>query len=181
MKRIQPSIFLGIIGGILCLVGAALFLLSSTIPSNFSFENPTSSECVGNTQIPEKVRNWCEWIIEYSAKKHLDPLMIAAIIQQESGGDPFAISKNGAVGLMQIMPGDGTAMTYQCFNGPCFKDRPSTQQLLDPEYNILYGTELLSGYIEQTGNIRDALRSYGPINMGYEYADRVLELTKGIK
>jgi soluble lytic murein transglycosylase-like protein len=181
MRRIQAAILPGLLGGILCLVGVAMFLLPSPEWNDPATNVQQSNGCSTNLKIPAKVRGWCEWIDEYGAKWQLDPLLIAAIIQLESGGDPAAISKNGAVGLMQVMPGDGKALAFQCVAGPCFSDRPSTGVLLNPEYNISYGTELLSYLLSESGTLRDALRSYGPIDVGYEYADQVLEIRERFK
>jgi len=33
---------------------------------------------------------------------------------------------------------------------------------------------MLAGLVGKTGNLRDALKSYGPMNVGYYYADKVL-------
>jgi soluble lytic murein transglycosylase-like protein len=63
-----------------------------------------------------------------------------------------------------------------CVNGPCFSSRPSTAQLLDPEFNISYGTRMLAQLINKQGDIREALRAYGPMNVGYYYADKVISL-----
>lgn len=122
----------------------------------------------------DSIRQWCD-LIESSAEEHgLDPNLIAAVMVQESGGDPRAYSKSGAVGLLQIMPRDGLAAGFMCINGPCFGSRPSIDELFDPEFNISYGARMLAGLIQRHGNPRDALKAYGPINMGYYYADLVL-------
>ncbi|MFZ2664562.1 MAG: transglycosylase SLT domain-containing protein [Patescibacteria group bacterium] len=47
----------------------------------------------------------------------LDPTTLAVLIFWESGGDPNALSSDGAVGLMQVMPRDGVAATFQCLMG----------------------------------------------------------------
>ena len=36
---------------------------------------------------------------------NVDPIMLRAMAQHESGGQSDAVSKKGAVGVMQIMPG----------------------------------------------------------------------------
>lgn len=43
-------------------------------------------------------------IARYSAKYGLDPVLVAAVIEVESSGKPWARSPKGALGLMQVMP-----------------------------------------------------------------------------
>ena len=102
--------------------------------------------------------------------------MIAALIWQESGGNPVAYSSSGAVGLMQVMPRDGLAANFICANGPCFASRPTIEELQDPKFNVKYGTAMLAGLLERSGSLRDALKSYGPMDVGYYYADKVLAI-----
>jgi hypothetical protein len=33
---------------------------------------------------------------------------------------------------------------------------------------------MLAGLVRRTGSLRDALKSYGPMDVGYYYADKVL-------
>jgi soluble lytic murein transglycosylase-like protein len=132
------------------------------------------SSCSISSKYPEKVLQWCGLIERYSHENNLDPNLIAALILQESGGNSQAYSKSGAVGLMQVMPRDGLAAKFNCINGPCFASRPSMAELYDPEFNVSYGTRMLAGLIRRHGDIREALRSYGPMDMGYRYADIVL-------
>lgn len=80
---------------------------------------------------------------------------------------------------MQVMPKDGIASEFVCVNGPCFAGRPSTNELLDPEYNVDYGSRMLAGLIEKYGSEREALKAYGPYNVGYYYADKVLAIRGG--
>jgi len=66
----------------------------------------------------------------------LSPALVNAMIVTESHGDPAAISRAGAQGLMQLMP--ATAATYGVFNA------------FDPESNVSggcrYMRDLLSRY-----------------------------------
>jgi soluble lytic murein transglycosylase-like protein len=97
---------------------------------------------------------------------------------QESAGKPDAYSKSGAVGLMQVMPRDGLASKFMCVNGPCFSDRPSMEELFDPEYNVAYGTRMLAELVQHYGDVRTALKAYGPKDVGFYYADLVLGIAR---
>jgi soluble lytic murein transglycosylase-like protein len=135
-----------------------------------------AENCPLNPNYPQSILQWCGLISQYSQKNNLEPNLVAAVMLQESGGNPQAYSKSGAVGLLQVMPNDGLASGFMCVNGPCFSARPSTQQLYDPEFNIAYGTKMLADFIQKYGDIREALHAYGPINMGYRYADIILSI-----
>jgi soluble lytic murein transglycosylase-like protein len=140
-----------------------------------------STGCQVSGKFPPKILQWCELITSYAIQNSLSPDLVAAVIWQESGGNPTAYSKSGAVGLMQVMPKDGKAASFMCINGPCFSSRPSTAELNDPEFNIAYGTEMLAELYQRRGTIRDALMSYGPMNVGYYYADKVLNIYESYK
>jgi hypothetical protein len=133
-----------------------------------------SGKCKVSGSFPDKILQWCDDITRYSKKAGLDPDLVAALIWQESGGNPLAYSKSGAVGLMQVMPRDGIAAAFMCVNGPCFTNRPTIAELQDPAFNIQYGTGMLANLVAKYGDIRDALVYYGPRDVGYYYADKVL-------
>ena len=137
---------------------------------------PSESSCLVSPSYPESIRQWCDSISRYSALHGLSPDLIAALIWQESGGNPQAYSKSGAVGLMQVMPSDGLAASFNCVNGPCFASRPTIQELQDPEFNIAFGTKYLAQQITRQGDLRSALKAYGPMNVGFSYADKVLAI-----
>ncbi len=82
-----------------------------------------------------------------AARRGLDPALVKAIIEVESGGRSDARSPKGAVGLMQLMPGTASDMGV--------RDRTDYQQ------NIKGGTGYLSSLIERfDGNIVLALAAY---------------------
>lgn len=136
-------------------------------------------ECGLPDRVMDSVLQWCGQIERVAEKYNVDASLIAAVMMQESGGQPEVISTSGAVGLMQVMPSDGVASSFMCVNGPCFAARPSTSELLDPDFNLDYGVRMIAGLIQKYGGVRDALRSYGPYNVGYYYADKVLALQAG--
>jgi soluble lytic murein transglycosylase-like protein len=154
----------------------ALPIQAVMVDQNADTTNLSSSpgDCQINPNYPETILQWCGLITDYAEQRGLEPNLIAALIWQESGGKPQAYSSSGAVGLMQIMPSDGLAASFQCINGPCFSNRPTITELEDPEFNIAYGTKMLAGLQARTGNLREALKSYGPMNVGYSYADKVI-------
>ena len=198
MTRVQKAVFPGTMAGILFLLffthmlGGTRKSLSTEQVVVSAMQNmapqPTATLDHTNTSIsnnqgcaispsfPPSIQQWCETISQYANQHGLDPDLVAAVMLQESGGNPQAYSKSGAVGLMQVMPKDGLAAKFQCINGPCFASRPSTEELYRPDFNIEYGTRLLSSLITHYGSVRDALKAYGPMDMGYRYADIVLAI-----
>jgi soluble lytic murein transglycosylase-like protein len=149
---------------------------SSTASPAPSENTAVTALCSVSARFPKSVLQWCELITRYAEKHGLPPDLVAALIWQESGGNPTAYSRSGAMGLMQIMPSDGLAAAFRCQNGPCFQNRPKMDELKDPEFNIKYGTRMLAGLLQRNGSLREALKSYGPMNVGYYYADKVLGL-----
>jgi soluble lytic murein transglycosylase-like protein len=142
---------------------------------------PANEECTVSPLFPAKVRKWCSFIMANAAKHTLSPDLLAAVIWLESGGNELAYSRSGAVGLMQVMPRDGLSASFMCINGPCFKDRPTSVELQDPAFNIAYGSRYLAGLLSRKGDLREALKSYGPMDAGYTYADKVLSIFQRYK
>jgi len=142
--------------------------------SDDPLEQPGISGCELSDRYPQSILQWCDLIIHYAEDHGLPPNLVAALIWQESGGNPSAYSSSGAVGLMQVMPRDGLAASFMCINGPCFASRPAMVELQDPEFNIDYGTRMLAGLFARYQDMREALKRYGPQDAGYTYADKVL-------
>jgi soluble lytic murein transglycosylase-like protein len=135
-----------------------------------------SFSCRVSSAYPAEVRQWCGWITQYAEANNLHPDLVAGLIWYESGGDPLAYSRSGAVGLMQVMPRDGLAAEFMCVNGPCFANRPARAELEDPRFNIEYGTRMLAGLRNRYQDLRTGLKAYGPANVEYTYADKVLAI-----
>ncbi|MCX7976243.1 MAG: lytic transglycosylase domain-containing protein [Bellilinea sp.] len=193
MNQASKAIFPAVIIGILVVVGISRALLNPSLTVQASdLETPptpveqasaeeadqtdSSIECQLSPRYPQKIQQWCPYIQQAAIQYQLDANLIAAVMLQESGGNPDAYSRSGAVGLMQVMPRDGKAAEFMCVNGPCFANRPSMQELFDPQFNIDYGVRMLAGLIQRKGDVREALKSYGPMDMGYAYADKVLAI-----
>ena len=146
---------------------------SASAPSQ---DNQAPLTCAISMNYPEKIQQWCEIITAAAQNTGLPANLIAAVILQESGGKPAVLSHSGAVGLMQVMPRDGVATEFMCVNGPCFTNRPSIAELKDPAFTVNYGSGMLANLFAKHGSYREALFRYGPIDMGYVYADKVLTI-----
>jgi len=122
-----------------------------------------------------------EFIISAAEAYGVDPLLVKALIQVESGYRPTAKSPRGAVGLMQIMP--STARAYNVRNP------------FDPKANIEAGVRHLKALLDRFGGDRTelALAAYNagvgavekfngvpPYRETRNYVTRILELA-GIK
>jgi soluble lytic murein transglycosylase-like protein len=176
---IRKAIFPGILAGSLMIILISSYLLTPNVVWASTQNNPEindTSSCNLPRSFPDSILQWCKLLELYSQQNSLDERLVAAVMLQESGGNPQAYSGSGAVGLMQVMPSDGIAAGFLCGAGPCFSSRPTMQELFDPDFNISYGTAMLASLIRKYGNERDALRAYGPMDIGYGYADIVLEI-----
>jgi len=79
-------------------------------------------------------------------RNHLDPALVAAVIYAESQFDPRAVSDQGAVGLMQVLPATADQIAHET-GGVSF----TSADLQDPSINIRYGTRYLRTVLDQFG------------------------------
>lgn len=94
--------------------------------------------------------------IRLHAGARVDPYLVAAIIREESQYDPRAVSRSGALGLMQLLP--ATAQTMARQQG--IRD-VSREELFDHETNIRFGTGYLAQMLERfEGNVVQAVAAY---------------------
>jgi soluble lytic murein transglycosylase len=99
---------------------------------------------------------WWEAIQTESAKRGLDPYLVASLIRQESEFNPSAISYANAYGLMQLLPSVGKSMARE--EGMTHFE---TFQLLDPLTNIKLGTLYLRKMLDKFGGVQEyALAAY---------------------
>ena len=102
--------------------------------------------------------------IKLQGAKGVDPYLIAAIIREESQYDVKAVSRVGAIGLMQVMP--ATANTVAQRVGLPAVGR---EDLFDQETNIRIGVRYVEQLLEQfSGNLVYTIASYnaGPLAVG---------------
>jgi soluble lytic murein transglycosylase-like protein len=100
---------------------------------------------------------------------------LRAMIIQESGARPFALSRKGAQGLMQLLPATGRAL--------------GVRDPFDPIQNVQAGARYLASLVQRFGDIRLALAAYNagpgrveayggvpPFQETRDYVERVLAL-----
>jgi soluble lytic murein transglycosylase-like protein len=103
----------------------------------------------------------------------LDPLMILAVVAQESRGNPLARGRfqtgkfSGALGLMQIKLETARAMGRKF--GLVIDNE---DDLMRPEVNVAVGSAYLIRLIGKYGKWREALVAY---NLGHTAVDKLLE------
>ena len=88
-------------------------------------------------------------IFETARRHSLNPQVVAALIGAESEGNPRAVSRKGARGLMQLMP--ATAERFGT----------RKEKLYDPKENLEAGIRYLSWLVEQfPGDLSKVLAAY---------------------
>ncbi len=158
--------------------------------------SPISGDCAINPRWPDSIQQWCVPITFYSRQNNIDPDRYAALMVQESWGNPDALSSTCAFGLGQVMPSDGKGFIRTSSNGDqyfeCdlengtleaykqyyangrggyfFENRASiTDMKADPNYAIESGTSIYGQYFHNNGDSDwNAAYYYG----GPGYGDR---------
>ena len=100
------------------------------------------------------LRNW-DAIKQEARRYGVDPYVAAGLIRQESVFNPNAISRVGARGLMQLMP--GTAQLIAKRQGG---DKITTADLYNPVLNIKLGMGYLADMMGQFGRVEYAAAAY---------------------
>ncbi|GAB2880042.1 lytic transglycosylase domain-containing protein [Microbulbifer echini] len=97
-------------------------------------------------------------------RAELRPEIVLAVIQIESAFNPYAVSRVGAQGMMQVMP------FWKKEIG-----RPD-DNLIDMDTNLRYGCTILKHYIKKAkGNLANALAYYNGSYGRHTYSSKVLD------
>ncbi len=137
---------------------------------------PPSSSALSSTNMPS---TYLDFINSACQRHRVDPSLVHAIIKVESDFNPYALSRKGAMGLMQLMP--QTAIEWNVKNS------------YNPAENIDGGVKYLRYLIDRyEGNLSLALAAYNsgetavkkwgtipPFKETQNYVDRILRIYNG--
>ena len=114
-----------------------------------------------NVEASSSTEDRLDRIVREAAERHkVDPALVKAVITTESGWNPQAVSRKGAVGLMQLIP--QTAQRFGVNNS------------FDPAQNVEGGTTYLRSLLDRyNGDLPKSLAAY---NAG----ERAVDLSGGV-
>ena len=142
----------------------------------------------------DKAWEMADVIREECLKRNLDPILVLALIQVESGFQFKAVSPMGARGIMQIMPDVAQGLAQESGLRPRSDARRFRPEFLDdPLFNIKLGVYYLHDLKKSFRDVSTALVAYnlGPTEVQYrldnnlefsdEYASTVLSTYQKLK
>lgn len=151
------AFFAGIVG--VFSVGMMIFIgLGGTVilPDSIRFEGAASAKIASETQtsgdinwatVAPNVARWRAEIEEAASECGIDPALLAALVTQESGGNPNVCSSVGACGLAQLMPATAREM--------------GVSDVYDPVANLRGGACYLKRQLDRyDGDVTLALAAY---------------------
>jgi hypothetical protein len=125
---------------------------------------------------PELADRVAAAVVYEAGRLRMSPSLLAGVLLIENGpADSTAISTQGAIGVMQVMPVH--IGSYGCLSG----------DLLNVEANICHGARLLNSYLRRTKSVEQALRRYNGCVRGrntprcHRYPLRVMRTASSVR
>jgi Transglycosylase SLT domain len=163
MTSLQRHAAIGLTTTVIVGISSLVFSVPTTATEIYQFIGPNGSISLTNVPSDSRYRKIevessrfhstlseqeLEPVIRRHSSQHrLHPALIRAVIKAESGFDPRAVSRSGAIGLMQLMP--QTAV------------RLDVRDMYDPDDNVGGGTRYLRQLLDRFhGNLPLALAAY---------------------
>lgn len=110
---------------------------------------PLAMALARRMRYPELADRVAAAVVYEAGRARISPSVLAAVLLIENAAlDTGAVSTEGAIGLMQVMPMH--VGNYRCLSG----------DLLNVEANICHGARLLANHLRQTKSLEAALRRY---------------------
>lgn len=103
---------------------------------------------------PPTYGDWRDAIYMAARRTGLDPELISAIIQQESGGNPTAKSSANAYGLMQLRA------SAEIDANKALGEAPNTYSRFNPEQNVFLGAAYMKQMLSGSSDLVDAMMRY---------------------
>jgi hypothetical protein len=132
------------------------------------------------TRGPRGIGSYLQYMAEGGevAEDEFFEKLVKGVVTAESSGDPLAVSPDGAIGLMQVLPstardpGMGLKDIFSIAEGMGYsypdRSRESIRQLLFvPEINVAVGTQYLKKMLSLFPKTEDGLRAYNAGPTGY--------------
>jgi soluble lytic murein transglycosylase-like protein len=126
----------------------------------------------GNPEVAERA---AVALVREAERLRLSPSLLGAVLLIENGPlDPTAVSSQGAIGLMQVMP-------VHLGSYGCFAD------LVNVDTNICHGASILKHMVRKTNSVSLALKRYNGCVRGrntprcYRYPVRVLRTASRLR
>jgi soluble lytic murein transglycosylase-like protein len=137
---------------------------------------PLAMALAPRMRYPELADRVAAAVVYEAGRARISPSVLAGVLVIENDRfDTSAVSTEGAIGLMQVMPMH--VGNYRCLSG----------DLLNPEANICHGARLLHSHLRRTKSIELALRRYNGCVRGrntprcQRYPGRVLRTASRIR
>jgi soluble lytic murein transglycosylase-like protein len=112
-------------------------------------QRPLAAALARRTRNAELADRVASAVVYEAGRAHISPSVLAAVLLIENAPfDTSAVSSEGAIGLMQVMPMH--VGNYRCLSG----------DLLNVEANICHGARLLQMHLRRTKSLEAALRRY---------------------
>lgn len=139
------------------------FLAEDHLSGSLEKEGILETEKVENSPEQQKEQRISKKIKEVSKKYCLPERLLHAVIQTESNYDPYAVSRAGAMGLMQLMPKTALEM--------------GVTKPFDIEQNIEGGAKYLKMMLEKySGDMEKSLAAYNAGPMRVDQSNGIPEI-----
>ena len=99
-------------------------------------------------------KEYSDYVEKYAYEYGIPEYVVYSVIKVESNFESGAVSVDGAVGLMQMMPS-----TFNWLTG-MLSENLNSAMLYDPETNIKYGTYYLSYLYQRYGSWNETYAAY---------------------
>jgi soluble lytic murein transglycosylase-like protein len=119
-----------------------------------SYERDEDGSISVPSGLSERMSMWEDKLREFCEQYEVDPDLARAVMRMESGGNPNAVSRAGAIGLMQLMPGTARGLGVD----------PK-----DPERNLEGGIKYLSQLADKYNG--DHVKTLAAYNAGPSRVD----------